>query len=392
MEILNLSLGYVDNKERNMADNEYVRQCMCTTPEYTIELNKQGPPGLQGIPGTDGFSPKVEILQQDNINYRLRILTKDGQIDTPNLQGYGVPRGGSQGQYLVRGNGVDYQTEWQDLPVATVDQLGVLRIADEEDIANRVDDSAITPAQLAGIITPDVNSGILKDPETNKLYLDVDNTDGYLSIFLSDTSWDNVATSHINVNLANLKEGLGVADITSSVSYGIKGDYSTHYGILDTPNGIIDYSATSLQITIQPSLVLQMAGTDTKTTNASELNYILTSTNDCVLFYGEGGNLIEAEKVVYSTVEPTDAVSGYIAWFNPTVGKWQFKSNDTGNVWREAVATPIANIYITDGNITRLDYIGYRILDDELLVSKDMYDALLDRVTALETEINGGNA
>lgn len=334
MEMLNLSLGYVDNKERNMADNEYVRQCMCTTPEYTIELNKQGPPGLQGIPGTDGFSPKVEVLQQDNINYKLRILTKDGQIDTPNLQGYGVPRGGSQGQYLVRGNGVDYQTEWQDLPVATVDQLGVLRIADEEDIANRVDDSAITPEQLGTVLD----------------------------------------------------------SVTSAVSYGIKGDYSTHYGILDTPNGIIEYSANSLQITIQPSLVLQMAGADTKTTNASELSYILTSTNDCVLFYAEGGNLIEAEKVVYSTVEPTDTVSGYIAWFNPTVGKWQFKSNDTGNVWREAVATPIANIRIVNNNITRLDYIGYRILDDELLVSKDMYDALLARVTALETEINGGNA
>lgn len=317
-----------------MADNEYVRQCMCTTPEYTIELNKQGPPGLQGVPGTDGFSPKVEVLQQDNINYRLRILTKDGQIDTPNLQGFGVPRGGSQGQYLVRGAGGIAETIWQDLPIATAEELGVLRIATELDIEERATDSAITPAQLGTVLD----------------------------------------------------------SVTSAVSYGIKGDYSTHYGILDTPNGIIEYSTPGKDITVQPGLVLQMAGADTKTINASELNYILTSSEDCILFYAEGGNLLEATNVYYSTVEPTDGDTGYLAWFNPAVGKWQFKSNDTGNVWREAVATPIANIRITDDNITRLDYIGYRILDDELLVSKDMYDALLARVTALETEINGGNA
>ena len=321
-----------------MADNEYLKQCMCTTPEYTIELNKQGPPGIQGEPGKDGFSSKITVSQEDNTTYILKIHTPDGDILTPNLQGYGVPKDGVEGQYLVKGAGENL-TEWIDLPIATINTRGTLRLATELDMEERATDSAITPAILAETI-----------------------------------------------------DNLHLKDIQEATSYGIKGDYSTHYGILDTPNGIVEYSATGLAITVQPGLVLQMAGATTKTINASELNYILTSTDDCVLFYAEGGSLIEATEVYYSTVEPEASDIGFVAWYSPIVGKWQFKSDDTGNVWREAVATPIANIRITNGNITRLDYIGYRILDDELLVSKDMYDALLARVTALETEINGGNA
>lgn len=153
--------------------------------------------------------------------------------------------------------------------------------------------------------------------------------------------------------------------------YGIRGDYATHFGILDCPKGLIDYKLDERTVTVHAGIVLQCAGASYKTTIASDMAYTISSVDDVVLFYAEG-SIIEAGDVFYQEDEPNNGTSSYAAWYNPSSEnkKWQFKSNDTGNVWREAFATPIANIGITDGVITRVDYIGYRILDDDILAHK----------------------
>lgn len=151
--------------------------------------------------------------------------------------------------------------------------------------------------------------------------------------------------------------------------YGIRGDYATHFGILDCPNGLMDYSTDSRTVTIHAGITLQCAGASYKSTIASEMSYEIQSVDDVVLFYAEG-SIIEAGDVFYQETEPQNGTSSYAAWYNPGFKKWQFKSNDTGNVWREAFATPLSNVSITDGIITRLDYIGYRILDDDILAHK----------------------
>lgn len=166
---------------------------------------------------------------------------------------------------------------------------------------------------------------------------------------------------------------------TTDEKYGIRGDYSTHYGILDCPNGLIYYGG--LEVRLQPGVVLQCAGSDIKTTIASEITKTLTSTSPVTLFYA-GGELLECGSVSYSESEPADnGVANYQAWFKPSEQKWYFKSNDTGNVFRTLVATPIANINIVDGNITRLDYIGYRILDNEIVVDTSSKQAITGHKT-----------
>ena len=158
--------------------------------------------------------------------------------------------------------------------------------------------------------------------------------------------------------------GAGGSDL-----YGIRGDYATHYGILDCPNGLVHYTTENRTITTYPSITVQCAGADYKSVLASTLTYTIQSVTDVVLFYAEG-ELLEAGDVFYQEDEPQNGTSSYAAWYSPNVKKWQFKSNDTGNVWREAIATPLANIGITEGVITRVDYIGYRILDDDILAHK----------------------
>ena len=70
-----------------MADNNY---CACNSGEskYTIKLNQQGPTGKkgeQGDRGLPGFSPYISVVQSDDENYILRINNEANSYNTPNL-------------------------------------------------------------------------------------------------------------------------------------------------------------------------------------------------------------------------------------------------------------------------------------------------------------------
>lgn len=151
---------------------------------------------------------------------------------------------------------------------------------------------------------------------------------------------------------------------------GIKGDYCATYGITDMPNGVIESVVGTNNLNIPAGIVLKAAGSDTLTTLASETVHQTTSTSDFTLFY-VAGEMLECGDVVYSETEPLgNGVDNYQAWFNPQLGKWQFRSNDTGNVWREAVATPLCDCLFTGGNIVRIDFIGYRVLNKQEFATK----------------------
>ena len=113
-----------------MADNTNPC-CKCTTPQYTIQLNTQGPPGKQGIQGIPGVSPVVTVAVQTDTTYRLNITDANGTIETPNLQGRGVPRGGEIGDILVKTGTADFDATWQDayqnMPLATPTTPGIVQ-------------------------------------------------------------------------------------------------------------------------------------------------------------------------------------------------------------------------------------------------------------------------
>lgn len=166
-----------------------------------------------------------------------------------------------------------------------------------------------------------------------------------------------------------------ISDSNYVEKYGIKADYSNTYGILDCPNGLIDTAFTSKEIEIQPGIVLKAAGSSMRTMIASKMKYTIQEEGDITLFFtrteSESGTVqvgfLEAGDVFYQTEEPSNGSASYLAWWNPEEGLWKFKSDDTGNVWRSAVATPIANITVNDSNtgIKGIDYVGYRLIDDD---------------------------
>lgn len=190
------------------------------------------------------------------------------------------------------------------------------------------------------------------------------------------TSGFNINTKHpsngaVRPATLNGKQIATVDDVAAAGGdNGIKGDYCTTYGILEAPNGILT-NPSGMQVTLKQGVVLQLAGQDIKTTVSGDMTQTLTSTADCDLFYVSGTtSLMEVAQIVWSKKEPDNGATGVLAWWNPDNKKWKFKSNDTGNVWAEAVATPVAHIHTNGTTITRIDHIGYRVMDDEIYALK----------------------
>lgn len=171
--------------------------------------------------------------------------------------------------------------------------------------------------------------------------------------------------STISVSDNGVISAISTASIVEQ--HGIRGDYSTQYGILECPNGILEVDG--MTVTLQPMVVMQCAGQEAKTIITGSLKYTITSTDDIDLFYANG-ELLECGDVFYQETEPDNGVSNYIAWWKPSLGKWQFKSNETGNVFRPIVACKLAHIHTDGTTITRVDYLGNRILDDEIFLEK----------------------
>ena len=180
------------------------------------------------------------------------------------------------------------------------------------------------------------------------------------------------------------KADLGITSDTDN--NGIKGDYASKYGIINAQNGLITYSSDSKEVTIKAGIQLIMPGSDTKTQIGSDIKYTINSTSDVTLFLADGV-IKEAEAVYYQTKEPENGQEAYLAWFNPEVGKWQFKSNDDGNVWKTpAKAGPLADVHLSETGVIRVDYVGYRVLNDQIFaLESDLFAKRLDHGIDLDT-------
>lgn len=252
-----------------------------------------------------------------------------------------------------------------------------------------VDIAANLPLKIVnGVISLDVDGQTIQIVD-GKLHANLDELGNEVNTLAGDISsvqadltkkQDKLtAGSNITISTDNIISATGVL---SSEKHGLEGDYCSRYGIVDCPNGILEEGTG--QVTLKAGVVMQMTETDGLTTNASDMSHTITSTVDFDLFY-TSGSLLEATKVIFSEQEPEDGVTGVLAWYNGT--KWQFKSNDEGNVWRAAPAVRLAHCHITDGNITRIDYIGNRHLNKVIPVTTDTAQIITGAKT-FSNEIN----
>ena len=69
------------------------------TADFNWFLNKQGPRGQQGVKGEQGFSPVITVAEDTAKAYILRIRTQDDTFLTPNLRGTVEDLGGTYVRY-----------------------------------------------------------------------------------------------------------------------------------------------------------------------------------------------------------------------------------------------------------------------------------------------------
>lgn len=136
--------------------------CKCTTPEYQIILNQQGPQGRQGNPGVDGFSPDISIAENTENSFKLRIEDKDGVITTPNLKAT-IPTGGQEGTVLTKNSSADGDASWQILPNASPENSGIVELATIDDLtpddSGEINDlKAVTPDLLSTYVEQEINN------------------------------------------------------------------------------------------------------------------------------------------------------------------------------------------------------------------------------------------
>lgn len=186
--------------------------------------------------------------------------------------------------------------------------------------------------------------------------------------------------------------------------HGIKADYATEFGIIDCPaSGIIQFSANHKEVEVQAGLVLKLAGAETKTTIASPIRYEIEETGKVILFLtrtiSSSGfpqiGIIEAKDVFWSEQEPDNGSEAFAAWYDPTIKRWKFKSNYTGNVWREAAAAgPIGEVNAGNTGIISINYLGLRIFDDDCFAPlssiedlQEQDQLMMSRIEILETSV-----
>lgn len=231
--------------------------CKCTTPEYTIELNAQGPQGRQGEQGLPGFSPKISVASNTYNQYTLNIQTEDGSFVTPNLKA-SFPPGGSANDLLVKTSSNDGDIGWANVNALT-------------DIVNTT-----TSQDIGGVKYFNNDKGLLYSKDAMGTYggivpyLDPDNSVSQVGIGLEYGTNSNRTT------------GLYIQSSNSSynpIRYQIKDSLqpeTNKYYIMIDSNNLKDYLVAGSNITLTPD----DTGKITVTSSGGELpGNIITSDN-----------------------------------------------------------------------------------------------------------------
>lgn len=294
-----------------MATNEN-NPCTCTTPEYTIILNQQGPSGRQGATGQNGFSPIIAVGTNTRDTYNLVITTADGVITTPNLISEPIPSGGINGQVLTNfGNDV---YGWGTLPNATTESQGVVYLSTDEDFQpdeeGNVDDStACTPQSVVNYVNTlglkpmenikDVKNGVQIDdgnpiPQTGTYY--------YKNIELSSVSSASLSglSAHIGAYVNTYQDGT----LEQRIRENIINVSSEQFWVGNSNTQLKLYSSDEIQAEIDlgvPKVVT--TGLRYKTLTSTE--YEALSTKDADTMY----RLTDTNEVYLGTIPLTGGAS-----------------------------------------------------------------------------------
>ena len=177
--------------------------------DFQFYLNRQGVRGAKGAKGDKGDSPIVSVNKHTANEYVLQIDNPDGtQIITPNLVGQQIVVN-TAGDY-VKYDRDSNQFVTVELPSATGEEEGLIRLATDADYAKRDEFSAVTPyglvENLPSLITTSVDNLItvfyneLTDStviDTSKIHEDISGINDSISNLMGKTNPATTTTAGI---------------------------------------------------------------------------------------------------------------------------------------------------------------------------------------------------
>lgn len=190
--------------------------------DFQFYLNRQGVRGAKGVKGDKGDSPIVSVNKHTTNEYVLQIDNPDGtQIITPNLVGQQIVVN-TAGDY-VKYDRNSNQFVTVELPSATGEEEGLIRLATDADYIERDEFSAVTPyglvQHLPSLITTSVDNliRVFYDVPTDSIVIDTS------KIHEDISSVNTTATNALNISRDNTNEintlkstAIGIDDTTTA--------------------------------------------------------------------------------------------------------------------------------------------------------------------------------
>lgn len=346
--------------------------CKCTTPEYELILNEQGPQGRQGEKGDAGFTPIISVKDNTPSNYTLNILTQDGQITTPNLKA-NLPAGGATGQVLTKNSGEQDDCSWQNLPASTIETEGIARLATEADFKTTEDTEAsdntiVTPAlfnseltkQSAKFVTTDTEQAIEADKAIfSNLKLSYNSTSQKGSIIT------NASVEEVNIPIiepydtnGSFRIGAAKEGINTNAQNGF--DINNNWG--DGLQGVTYYEQGQKgKIVADFNLDKYVKAGDNITIDKTATGITINSTGGGVTEIPQANaTTLGGVKANPKTVEDTQAVN-----IDPTTGLLYTKAGGGGS--NNTVFNSASPIFINQNSNLYIDNNGFYILENSYI-------------------------
>lgn len=412
-----------------MADNNY---CACNSGEskYTIKLNQQGPAGKkgeQGDKGIPGFSPYISVVQSDDENYILRINNEANSYNTPNL----FPKD----QVTTWTNNIETQVNQNTTDISNIEAQVQQNTTDLSNIKPQVQQNTADLSKINNnfvTLTTRQNieahktflNGLSTGNTKNGLFIDISCNDVLGGIYFNDYSVLGGRSSSLTYNKENIairykKTGRSLSDEDSELA--VKGDLPKL--ATTTTAGIVKPDRKTITISDDGALTANYLVPQTYTNNSGEeVNKFLKLTinknslqsssftsNDLILTYCtttfENGVQIGGITSEFPITTFLKATVDKLGTVKPDGTTVTINSDGVisavGEVSQQELADGLAlKVNLTDYN-NRVGSLESTVGEQAQTIATlqenntrllELINTLKDRVTALETMIDGGNA
>nr|DAL61032.1 MAG TPA_asm: PROTEIN (MANNOSE-BINDING PROTEIN A), HOST DEFENSE, METALLOPROTEIN, SUGAR.9A [Caudoviricetes sp.] len=369
-------------------------------------LNRQGPRGPQGVKGDTGFSPNISV-ETDTLNeYILRITNEGGYFLTSNLREHKEDRGGTYIRY-DRDNGVMYAGE---ADTATDAKAGMIKIASAEDVEAEDESSAVTPAILADYVAGVGGAPIDDTTVSSSKVWSSEKTSQSIAAVSNQVATNTTDISNIKTALPNkqnkLIAGTNITIVGDTISSTAGGDVTLAGNNYFTGNNTFTGTTKFDDDVSINGANLEVAGTfNTNSATITDLQVpnTLTSSGEINAISIKAAGIVNNQNGKHYLTQASITAGTNVTIEETTDGVKISATGEGGGssyTLPPATTTTLGGVIIGDGlTVLANGTLSAQVTGTQLEAVQSLVndlstkiDNLTDRVTALETQIDGGMA